>query len=62
MLRASPDAALSITAYGGGATEAGLRMALRWWLVGIPPVVLYFTLLFRLHRGRVTAVPEGEGY
>lgn len=43
----------SITAYDGGATREGLRMALGWWVVGIPLVIGYFAILFRLHRGKV---------
>ena len=44
------------------AIEAGLRLALRWWLLGIPLVAFYFTLLFRLHRGPAVAARNGEGY
>ena len=61
-LRALPDPALSITAYNGGGTEAGLRTALGWWAVGFPIAVAYFVVLFRLHRGKVVAARDGEGY
>lgn len=49
------------------ATEAsndadGLRTATRWWLVGIPLVVFYFAVQFRVHAGKATAPREGEGY
>jgi cytochrome bd ubiquinol oxidase subunit II len=49
------------------ATEAsndaeGLRTATRWWLVGIPLVVFYFAVQFRVHAGKVTTPREGEGY
>jgi cytochrome d ubiquinol oxidase subunit II len=62
MLRAVPDAARSITAWNGANDTAGLRTALNWWLVGIPLVIGYFTLLFRLHRGKARAAADGEGY
>ncbi|MCI0451772.1 MAG: cytochrome d ubiquinol oxidase subunit II [Candidatus Latescibacteria bacterium] len=49
------------------ATEAsndveGLRTATRWWLVGIPLVVVYFAIQFRVHAGKATAHRESEGY
>ena len=62
LLRSIGDPALSITAPAAGATPAGLRTALRWWLVGFPLVIAYFVLLFRLHRGKAVAPREGEGY
>jgi len=62
MLRATGDPALSITAQGGGATAAGLRTALGWWSLGFPLVVVYFAVLFRIHRGKAVAAGDGEGY
>lgn len=49
------------------ATEAsndvnGLRIATRWWLVGIPLVIAYFAIQFRVHAGKASAPREGEGY
>lgn len=49
------------------ATEAsndayGLRTATRWWLVGIPLVIAYFAIQFRVHAGKASAPREGEGY
>jgi cytochrome d ubiquinol oxidase subunit II len=60
MLRATGDPARSLTAYNGGSDEAGLRIALCWFAVGFPLAVAYFVVLFRLHRGKVTA--ERDGY
>jgi cytochrome d ubiquinol oxidase subunit II len=40
----------------------GLRTATRWWLVGIPLVIAYFAIQFRVHAGKATAPREGEGY
>jgi cytochrome d ubiquinol oxidase subunit II len=61
MLR-SVDAAPSLTAFTAGNDADGLKTALRWWLVGIPLVVLYFAIQFRVHAGKATAAREGEGY
>ncbi len=62
MLRATGGDALSITAYTGGGDEAGLRTALRWFLVGLPLALAYLVVVFRLHRGKAVAAREGEGY
>ena len=62
MLRATDGDALSITAYSGGNDETGLRTALGWWGLGFPIALVYFAVLLRLHRGKVAAAPEGEGY
>jgi len=62
ILRALPDPALSLTAFNAGTTPAGLRVALRWWLLGFPIAIAYFVVLFRIHRGRAVAPSEGEGY
>ncbi len=62
MLRSTIDPALSLTATNAGATSAGLATALRWWLLGIPLVIGYFTLLFRIHRGKAQPAADGEGY
>jgi len=59
MLRAIPDASHSILATGGGNTPEGLSIALRWWAAGFPLVIAYFAILFRIHRGKATATPEG---
>jgi hypothetical protein len=37
-------------------------VALRWCAIGVPLVLLYFYVLFRLHRGNVRAPLAGEGY
>jgi len=62
MLRSSGDPALSITAHGAATDHAGLRVALRWWVVAFPLAIGYLVLLFRLHRGKAAASAEGEGY
>lgn len=62
MLRATPDAALSLTAANAGGDPAGLKTALVWLALGLPLVAGYYVFLFRFHRGRATASAEGEGY
>jgi len=62
MLRATGGDTLSITAYTGGADEAGLRTALCWFLIGLPLALAYLVVVFRLHRGRAVAAADGEGY
>ena len=39
-------------------------MGSRWvaLVVGLVLALVYLTVLFRLHRGRAQAAPEGEGY
>ncbi len=62
MLRATGGDALSMTAYTGGADEAGLRTALRWFVIGLPLALGYLVVVFRLHRGKAVAARDGEGY
>ena len=62
MLHATGGDALSLTAYNASATESSLRIAIRWWLVGIPLVAIYFTTVFRIHRGKAVATVGREGY
>jgi cytochrome d ubiquinol oxidase subunit II len=62
MLRSTLDPAWSLTAFNASVEAQGLRAGLAWWLIGFPLVVAYFAYLFYLHRGKVKAAPEGEGY
>jgi cytochrome d ubiquinol oxidase subunit II len=62
MLRATGDPALSMTAYNAAGDPSGLRTALVWFSIGFPIAILYFVIVYRLHRGRVVAAAEGEGY
>jgi cytochrome d ubiquinol oxidase subunit II len=61
MLRATPDGALSMTAFNAGGDPEGLKTALGWLAAGLPLALLYFVAVFRLHRGRAEAAPEREG-
>ena len=52
-----------MTAYTGGADAAGLRTALRWFVVGLLLLALaYLVIVFRVHRGKAVAARDGEGY
>jgi cytochrome d ubiquinol oxidase subunit II len=62
MLRSITNDAWSLTAYNSSVPVESLRMALRWWAIGVPLVLLYFYVIFRLHRGKVPGTRAGEGY
>lgn len=62
MLRSSLDGAFSLTAQNTASSEQALRTGLLWWPVGFVLAAGYFVVLFRLHRGRMQAAREGEGY
>ena len=62
MLRSTLDAAFSLTAYNASVSHAGLIAGAKWWFLGIPLVIGYFFVVFRLHRGKVRATTDGEGH
>ena len=62
MLRAVGDGSLSITALNASNDAQGLRTALGWWVIGIPLVITYFVIQFKVHAGKAVAPGEGEGY
>ena len=62
MLRDIGGAGPSLTAFTASNDAYGLKTALGWWLLGIPLVVAYFAIQFRVHAGKATAPREGEGY
>ncbi len=62
MLRSSLDRALDLTALNSSSATSGLAAGLRWWVLGFPIAIGYAALLFHLHRGKVRAAAEGEGY
>jgi len=62
MLRATGAEALSITADTAGGDPQGLRIALGWFAVGLPLVLFYFIVVWRLHRGKAVGAADGEGY
>lgn len=61
-LRSTVDPAFSLTAQNAASSDHALRVGLWWWPAGLLLAIGYFTLLFRIHRGRAQAAAEGEGY
>jgi cytochrome bd ubiquinol oxidase subunit II len=57
MLRATGGEALSLTAHNAGGDPQGLRTALSWFVLGFPLAILYFVVVFRLHRGKALRPP-----
>jgi cytochrome bd-type quinol oxidase subunit 2 len=62
MLRSISDPASSLLADGAANTPKSLKIALWWWAVGIPLVIVYFAIQFRIHAGKAVATRESEGY
>jgi cytochrome d ubiquinol oxidase subunit II len=62
MLRSTNNPAWSLTAYNASVSPTGLRAGAVWWFLGFPLVVLYFGIVFRLHRGKAGAASDGTGY
>jgi cytochrome d ubiquinol oxidase subunit II len=63
MLTSAVDPANSLTAPGAMAPEAGLRIALVWWCLGLPLSLVYAFILVRIHKARVPPPAEGShGY
>jgi hypothetical protein len=62
ILRATGGSIRDITAFNAGASPAGLRTALGWWVIGFPLAVVYILVQLRLHRGKAVAARDGEGY
>jgi len=62
MLRSTLDPAWSLTALNASVESHGLRAGMVWWFIGFPLVLVYFGYLFHIHRGKVKAASEGEGY
>ncbi len=56
------SAAASLTALNSAAGEYSLRAGLLWWPIGFVLAVVYYVVLFRLHRAKAQAAAEGEGY
>ncbi|MBL8857597.1 MAG: cytochrome d ubiquinol oxidase subunit II [Planctomycetes bacterium] len=62
MLRSTIDPAYSLTALNSASSTASLSTGLWWWLIGFPIALGYIALLFRIHKGKVVAARDGEGY
>src|SRR5579883_194317 len=63
LLASSSNAANNLTIANSVTGSYGMKVALRWWLVGIIIAIGYFAFLYRMFRGKVaTAVGDGHGY
>jgi len=62
MLASTLDPAFSLTAHNASAGAGSLRAGMIWWFIGFPLALAYFACLFWIHRGKVQAPKEGEGY
>jgi cytochrome d ubiquinol oxidase subunit II len=62
MLRSTIDPAYSLTAENSSSSAGSLAAGLWWWCLGIPIAIGYIVFLFRLHRGKLAAPVEGQGY
>ncbi len=58
----STDHAHDLTAQAAAAGAYSLTVAAPWYAVALVLVGAYFANLLRLHRGKVTAARDGEGY
>jgi cytochrome d ubiquinol oxidase subunit II len=61
MIRSIDAPGRSLTAFNASASGESLRVGLLWWPVGFVLAIIYFVVLFRLHRGKAQAA-DGEGY
>ena len=62
MLRAMGSDEYSLTAFNSAVPEKSLRIALAWWAAAAPLAAIYFVVIFRVHRGKVTAPSGDAGY
>ncbi len=60
VLPSSSNPAYNLTIYNTAAGRHGLTVGFTWWAIGMVLALGYFTLLFRMFRGKVRL--EGEGY
>jgi len=60
VLPSSADPARDLTIYNSAAGHHGLSVGLTWWTLGMILALGYFTLLFRMFKGKVRL--EGEGH
>jgi len=60
VLPASTDPARNLTIYNTAAGQHGLTVGLTWWIPSALLALAYYTLLFRMFKGKVRL--EGEGY
>jgi cytochrome bd ubiquinol oxidase subunit II len=62
LLPSSNDPALDITIAKALSGHHGLSVGLIWWGFGMLLAILYFTIVYRMFRGKVSAGAEGYGH
>jgi cytochrome d ubiquinol oxidase subunit II len=50
----------SLTVYNASGSAYGLAVGLAWWSIGMVLAAIYFVLIYRLFRGKVSL--EDDGY
>jgi cytochrome d ubiquinol oxidase subunit II len=60
MVLPAVDPANSLTIYNASASQYGMAVGLVWWSIGMVLAVVYFVVIYRLFRGKVSL--EDEGY
>lgn len=53
------DVANSLTIHNAAAPHYGLVVGLIWWIIGMVLATIYFLLIYRMFRGKVTLSEEG---
>jgi cytochrome d ubiquinol oxidase subunit II len=61
-LPSSNDPALDITIAKALSGPHTIRVGLIWWGFGMLLAALYFTIVYRMFRGKVSASSEGYGH
>jgi cytochrome d ubiquinol oxidase subunit II len=62
LLPSSNDPALDITIAKAISGHHGLSVGLIWWGFGMLLAILYFTIVYRMFKGKVSASAEGYGH
>jgi cytochrome d ubiquinol oxidase subunit II len=62
MLRSTLNPEWHLTAFNASSSAGALSAGVKWWFAGIPLVILYFAVIFQLHRGKVRTREDGSGY
>ena len=62
LLPSSNDPSLDITIAKALSGPHALHVGLIWWVLGMLLALLYFTIIYRMFRGKVSASSEGYGH
>jgi len=62
LLPSSNDPSMDITIAKALSSPHTLQVGLIWWLLGMLLALLYFTVVYRMFRGKVSAGSEGYGH